>query len=192
MKIHRLLAIPLCLTLLVLTTSGFRACSAEQRSVSENVTSGLSVAARAVEPGMDTVRAFREAGKVEPATSLKLARAALDTNSAAKRFTEAALAGSDSATLAGQLDTLVKLAGDLERDGTLHIKNEGTRLVFQLGVLAAKNGLVVAQGELKGSGTTPRIFTLDEGTRVKLSGLLPVFERNDRLLREAITRLTPP
>lgn len=191
MKIPRLLLVPLCLTLLILTTAGFRACSAEgKRSVSQNVTAGLSVAARAVEPGIDTVRAFREAGKVEPATSLSLARAALDANSAAWRFTKAALDGADSATLAGQLDVVVNLAADLERDGTLHLKNGETKLVSQLGVLAAKNGLVIAQGELKGSGT-PRTFALDDATRQRLSDLLPVFERNDRLLREAAARLAP-
>jgi hypothetical protein len=191
MKIHRLVGLLLCLSALVLTTAAFRSCSAEEkRSVSQNVTSGLSVAARAVEPGLDTVRAFREAGKVEPATSLSLARGALDANSAAWRFTKAALDGSDSVTLAEQLDTVVRLASDLERDGTLHLKNGDTKLVFQLGVLAAKNGLVIAQGELKGSGT-PRPFTLDDATRQKLGELLPVFERNDRLLREAITGLAP-
>jgi hypothetical protein len=94
-------------------------------------------------------------------------------------------------TLAEQLDTVVRLASDLERDGTLHLKNGDTKLVFQLGVLAAKNGLVIAQGELKGSGT-PRPFTLDDATRQKLGELLPVFERNDRLLREAVARLSAP
>lgn len=193
MKIHRLAATLLCLSALVLTTAGFRACSAaEKQSVAENVTSGLSVAARAVEPGIDAVRAFREAGKVEPETSLKLARAALDANSAARALTKAALDGADSVTLAEQLDVAVKLAATLERDGTLHLKNGETRLVFQLGVLTAKNGLVIAQSELKGGGGRAVAFTLDEKTRRKLGELAPVFERNDRLLRETITRLSAP
>src|SRR5437868_63364 len=79
----------LCLIALACTTAGFRACSARERTAADNVTAGLSVAARSVEPGIETVRAFREAGKVEPATSLALARAALDANSAAWRFTRA-------------------------------------------------------------------------------------------------------
>ncbi len=193
MKIHRLLILPLCLLALVVSTTGFRACSTdEKRSVAKNVTAGLTVAARAIEPGIDTVRAFREAGRVEPATSLALARAALDANSAALAFTKAALDGADSRTLAEQLDTVVKLAADLERDGTLHLKNGETKLVFQLGVLAAKNGLVIAQGELKGAGGAPVAFTLDDDTKEKLRALLPVFERNDRLLREAVSRLSGP
>lgn len=189
--LSRSVCVMLCLSVLVLTTAGFRACSAAgQQSVAHNVTSGLKVAAAAVEPGIDTVRAFREAGKVEPATSLGLARTALDANSAARAFTRAALSGADSASLVEQLDTVVRLASDLERDGTLHLKNGDTRLVFQLGVLAAKNGLVIAQGALKGD--TPVVFALDDKTRRELSDLLPVFERNDRLLREAIARLSAP
>lgn len=190
-KIRDVLVIPLCMLALVLTTSGFRSCSAaEKQTVAQNVTSGLRAAAAAVEPGIETVREFREAGKVEPATSLRLARAALDTNAAARRFAEAALAGADARSLSEQLDALVALASALERDGTLHLKNGDTRLVFKLGVLAAKNGLVVAQGELNSAG--PVAFELDEQTRKRLSDLAPVFERNDRLLREVISRLSAP
>lgn len=191
--IPRVVAAMLCFAALVMTTAGFRSCSAaDKQSVAQNVTSGLTVAARSVEPGIQTVRAFREAGKIEPATSLALARAALDTNSAAKAFTQAALDGADATSLAAQLDTVVRLAGELEQSGTLHLKNGDTKLFFELGVVAAKNGLVIAQGEFAGTGGAPVTFTLDDGTRRRLADLLPVFERNDRLLREAIARLVTP
>ena len=192
-KIRDILLIPLCLTMLVLTTAGFRACSAaEKRTVAQNVTSGLRIAARAVEPGIETVRAFREAGKVEASTSLALAEGALQANAAAKSLAQAALDGADAPTLAGQLETVVNLAGDLERSGVLRLKNGETKLVFQLGVIAAKNGLVIARDELKGTGGVPVTFTLDEVTRKSLLDLMPVFERNDALLRESVRRLKAP
>jgi hypothetical protein len=188
-KVHRLLLIPLCLTLLVLTTAGFRACSAEEKhTLSRNVTSGLSAAARAVEPGIETVRAFREAGKVEPATSLALARLALDANGAAAALAKSALDGADAPTLAARLDIFLRLAVRLESEGTLHLKNGETRLAFDLGVVAAKSGLVAARDQLNGPAPA---FTLDDETRRKLEELMPVFEKNDRLLREAVARLSP-
>lgn len=190
MKIPRLLLIPLCLTMLVLSTAGFRGCSAEEkRSVAQNVTTGLSIAARAVPPGIETVRALRVAGKIEPATSRKLAEGALEVNSAASRLTQAALEGADAQTLAGQLDTLLDLAQGLQRDGTLHIKNEGTRLVFDLSVIVAKNGLAVALRDLKQEGVA---FTLDDDTRARLGELKTAFEQNDRLLRNALAGLPSP
>lgn len=189
-KIPRLILPLLAVSILVLTTAGFRACSAaEKRSVEEKVTAGLDVAARAVPPGVETVRAFREAGKIEPAASLKLAQGALRVNSAASRLTTAALDGADAKTLAEQLDALIILARDLQRDGTLHIKNEGTRLLFDLSVVVAKNGLEAALGDLRREGVS---FTLDPQTREKLLALKPVFEDNDRLLREAMARLSSP
>lgn len=189
-RINQTVPVLLCLSALVMTTAGFRACSAEEkRSTEARVAGGLDTAARAIPAGVETVRAFRVAGKIEPATSLKLARTALDLNSAAARVTTAALDGADAETLAGQLDALITLARGLQADGTLHIKNEGTRLVFDLSVIAAKNGLEVALRDLKRDGSR---FTLEPETREKLSGLKPVFEENDRLLREAVARLSSP
>lgn len=191
MKIHRLLLIPLCAVLLVLATSAFTApaCSSEQKnSVERHVASGLKVAAAAVEPGINTMRALREAGEVEPKTSLRLAKAALEANAAAARLTQAALDGADGKTLTEQLDTLVALARHLEADGTLHLKNGRTKLVFSLGVTAAQSGLQIALNELRAGGA-PIPFNLDDGTKERLRQLLPVFERNDRLLRETLARL---
>lgn len=189
-KIRDLLLIPLCAAMLVLTTAGFRSCSAaEERSVERSVVSGVDTTARAVAPGVEAVRALREAGKIEPATSLALARAALDANAAVRTLAQSALDGADAPTLAAQLDAAVTLAGRLERDGTLRLKNGDTRLAFKLGVITAKNGLVAARGHLNRPGLT---FTLDDGTRRKLTELMPVFAENERVLKEAVERLTGP
>ena len=184
LRTRALLVIPLALVLL---TAGFRGCSPEEkRSVEQKVVAGLDVSARAVPAGVETVRVLRLAGKVEPATSLKLAQTAIKVNAAAARLTQAALDGADAHTLAEQLGVLVELAQGLQRDGTLHIKNEGTRLVFDLSVVVAKNGLEVALRDLRREGVS---FALDEATRAKLLELQPVFADNDRLLREAVERL---
>jgi hypothetical protein len=192
MKISRLLAVPLCCALLILTTAGF-SCSPDQKSSRErNVVTGLTIAANAVEPGINTMRALREAGLVEPATSLLLAKGALTVNAAFKRVTEAALAGADSHTLAEQLNTAVNLARDLQADGTLHLKNGKTKLIFELGVTTAQSGLVIALSQLKDGGGAPVPFSLDESTKARLRDLLPVFDKNDGLLRDAVTRLATP
>lgn len=192
-RIHRLLLIPLCAVMLAIFTAAFTApsCSPDQKStVSRHVTSGLKVAAGAVEPGINTMRALREDGEVEPATSLRLAKTALEANSACARLTQTALDGADSQTLADQLGTVVALARNLESDGTLHLKNGRTKLVFELGVTAAQSGLTIALDEVKGGGGTPAPFNLDDSTQEKLRALLPVFEKNDRLLRDAVARLS--
>jgi hypothetical protein len=189
-KIRDLLLIPLCAAMLVLTTAGFRSCSAaEERSVERSVVSGIDTTARAVAPGVEAVRALREAGKIEPAAARALARAALDANAAVRTLAQSALDGADAPTLAAQLDAAVTLAGRLERDGTLRLKNGDTRLAFKLGVITAKNGLVAARGHLNRPGLT---FTLDDGTRRKLTELMPVFAENERVLKEAVERLTGP
>jgi hypothetical protein len=188
----RTIVVPLALFALVLTTAGWRSCSAEEKTSAErHVASGLKVAAGAVEPGINTMRALREAGEVEPATSLRLAKATLEANSAAARLTQSALDGADAKSLADQLEAVVALARNLEADGTLHLKNGHTKLVFELGVTAAQSGLTIALDELKERDANPAPFNLSDSTKEKLRVLLPVFERNDRLLREAITNLTP-
>lgn len=178
------------LIVLVLSMTAFRGCDeGQRRSVEQNVVTGLRVAARAVEPGIETMRALREAGEVDAPTNLALARAALDVNSAARRFSQAALDGSDAEDLRGQLEALVDLASNLERDGTLKIKSGKTKLVFQLGVVAAKSGLSIALDEFKAGGGLGLSFTLNEETRKALEDLKPVFDKNDRLLREVVARL---
>lgn len=174
---------------LAVLTAGFDCDPAQKRSVEQNVATGLRVTARAVEPGIDTMRALREAGEVDAATNLLLAKSALEVNSVAGRLTQAALDGSDAADLRAQLDALVRLAEGLERDGTLRLKNGKTKLVFQLGIIAAKNGLAIALDEFKAGGGAGLQFTVDADTRKSLEDLRPVFKRNDELLREAITRL---
>jgi carbohydrate-selective porin OprB len=187
---RRRLLIPLALMLLVIATSAFSCDPQKKRTVEQNVTLGLRVTARAVEPGIETMRSLREAGEADAATNLRLAEAALKVNSALQSLAQAALDGGDAQSLADQLDAAVNLARDLEAKGTLGLKNGRTKLVFELGVIAAKNGLVIARDELKGSGGAPVKFTLDDETKKSLRDLLPVFVRNDKLLREAVARLS--
>jgi hypothetical protein len=194
MKIPRpLLLVPLLFTL-VMTSAGFtRGCSSEEkRTAQQNVTLGVRVAVRAVPAGIETMRTLREHGKVEAETNRLLAERALEFNSALRRFSQAALDGNDATTLSEQLGVVVTLAQNLERDGTLHLKNGETRLVFELLAGGAKNGLMIAMDELKGqSGGAPVQFNLDEATKQSLRDLMPAFEENDRLLRDAVKRLSP-
>lgn len=175
---------------LVLSMTAFRECgSAEKRSVEQNVTLGVRIATKALPAGVATMRTLREHGKVEASTNLFLAERALEFNSALRRFGQLALDGADAATLQAQLEAVIDFAQGLERDGTLKLKNGDTQFVFELLSGGAKNGLLIALDELKGSNAKAVTFTLDADTRKSLEELKPQFEENDKLLREAITRL---
>lgn len=153
---------------------------------------GVSVAARGIETGIDTVRALREAGKVTPQTSLALARKARVANAAdgeiAKYLLDHEQIGeSDRATILDEASKILDAARDLESFTVS--KNGNAQLVFDLSVTAGKSGLQIASDEF-GSSLPPGFkITITPDVRAKLQSAQQVIARNEQRLGEAITNL---
>lgn len=164
------------------------------REIVRKGATGFVVAARGVDAGIDTVRAFREAGEITPEHSLELARIAKDVNDVMAEAVEFVLSqstidGAGAETLAEQLDRVIASAQRLSQAGTLHLKNGRTKLIFELGVTGGRTGLRIALDELRAGAQAGIQIPLDQESLQKFRSARETIRRNDARLREAITRL---
>ncbi len=180
---------------LALTTLGFSCSSAQQQNTLRRTATGISTAARGIDTGIDTVRAFREAGEITPTKARELAQIALDANSVMSESVEFVLSHPaidepGRLALSEQLTRVATSARRLSENGTLHLKNGKTKLAFELGITAGKAGINLALDELQGERLDGLPLTVDSETRAKLERAGETIRRNDQRLREAIARLS--
>lgn len=155
---------------------------------------GINGASKGVGAGIGTVRAFRVAGEIDAPKALELAKAALDLNTVmgeAVGFTleQTAIDESGRQKLHSQLTDISARANRLIQDGTVHIKNERVKLIFELGTISGQAALDVAVNDLARQLPDGITIPVDAETRKTLEEAREKIKENDKRLREAIGNL---
>lgn len=155
---------------------------------------GIDGAASGVGTGIDTVRAFREAGEIDAQKALELAQGARDVNhlmGEAVDFTlkQQAIDETGRQTLHAQYSDISERARRLIHDGTIRIKNDKVKLAFTLGAIAGQAALDVAVDDLGAELPAGMTIPVDAETRKTLEAAARKIKRNGERLTEAIENL---
>jgi hypothetical protein len=158
----------------------------------EKVVAGLSVGARGIDAGIDTVRAFRRAGKIKPETSLALARQALAANEADAKVCQFildrdAVSEADRGTILDDVAVILDLARQIE---SVTVSDNGNvQLVFDLGVTAGRSGLAIVASEFSASLPAGFRIRVTPAAREKLRSTIAVCAANRLRLEASIAEL---
>jgi hypothetical protein len=155
---------------------------------------GMSIAAVGINEGIDFVRMFREAGKIEPETSLVLATVTRDGNTIMREavlfLNGGAIDEAGRIRLKEFLSSILNTVERLNNEGVLRIKNPEAQFRFNFSVLAIRAGLNIISNRL--DVTIPANFSIPitPELRAKLNALLEKIDQNGKRLNEAIERLS--
>jgi hypothetical protein len=187
MRLKRLLPL---LAVTLLTLSMFACGPDDVRKFAR----GINGAASGIGAGIGTVRAFRVAGAIDALKALELAKDALAINTIMGEvvdFTlkQDAIDETGRQSLHAQYSDISERANRLIQNGTIHLKNERVKLIFELGTIAGQAALDVAVDDLAVKLPDGMTITVDAETKKTLETARKKIESNDQRLREAIGNL---
>ena len=168
---------------------------AEAEGVVNNVATVIHVTATSIEIGTGTARAYREQGKLDPKTSLKLARAALTANGVMREIADFMLKH-DTLNEEGrrQLADLIRGAfsafRQLQAGGLIKIDNAEVNLYLGVSLVAGEAGLTMAAARLQGKFPQGLHIPVSPVARAELEAAIVVMERNGKTLQESVDLLS--
>lgn len=157
---------------------------------------GARATSAVIETGIDTAAALCKAGEISDEQAARLAESAQKVNDALGAAVDFTLEqpSIDEGRRAKLQDQISQVIGGLRRlveEGTIPIKNQRTRLVFDLSVAGARAALANSGGAFIKPLQPGVSIPVDAESRALLEQTRDAVGRNRARLREALVRLKP-